>query len=291
MSSDANSTEKPMPASTASEFEFLRSLPFGPYLPVDSPIHRLDPRARILLVLLFIAAMLIARHPVGLMIGLTCILAAWGLGRVPYEPLLRGWRSALPFLLLLALIQILFRTGEPGERMLLSYGWLSITLTDLEIGFALLLRFTGLMAVLGLAAASLSESELTRGLESLLRPLNVFRIPTQDFVMVIQVTLRYFPLLSQTAERIAKAQASRGADWQPAGWNLIRRMRQILPILVPLFIASLRRAENMALAMDARGYGSLPTRTSMVTLHYHAADLLAVGLGLAVMAVVILLPL
>lgn len=276
-------------ARAAGEFEFLRGMPFGPYLPLDSPLHRLDPRARILLVLLFMAALILASRPLGLAIGLAASVAGWRLGRVPYGALWKGWRAALPFLVFLALLQVLLRTGESGERALLSYGWLSITATDLWYGLALLLRFSGLMAVLGLAVSFLSESELTRGLESLLGPLNALRVPVHDFVMVIQVTLRYFPLLSQTAERIAKAQASRGADWQPTGWNLVRRARQIIPMIVPLFIASLRRAENMALAMDARAYGALPIRTSMITLHFRRADWLALALCVPLLAGVVLL--
>ncbi len=271
---------------SANEFEFLRGLPFGPYLPVDSPLHRLDPRTRILLVILFMIALLSARHPEGLLLGIAVILAGWRIARVPFEPLWRGWLSVLPFLLLLAVLQVLFRVGRDPD-VLLRIGSLVISSADLWAGAAVLLRFGGFMAVLGLAAASLSESEITRGLEALLRPLSVLHVPVQDFVMAVQVTLRFFPLLAQTAERIAKAQASRGADWQPKGWNLVQRARQIVPVIVPLFIASLRRAENMALAMDAPGYGSLPLRTSLVTLRFHLADALAlvgaVGIGLAVM--------
>lgn len=268
------------------EFEFMGSLPFGPYLAVDSPLHRLDPRTRILLVLLFLTALILARRPIGLALGVLAPLAAWWIGRIPFGPLWRGWRAALPFLVFLALLQVLLRTGEPGEAALVSLPWLTVTAVDAWFGLALLLRFSGFMAVLGLAAAFLSESQLTRGLESLLSPLRWLRIPAQDFVMVVQVTLRYFPLLSQTAERIAKAQASRGADWQPAGWNLARRARQVIPVLVPLFVASLRRAETMALAMDARGYGAMPSRTSMVRLRFTRADALALALGLALAAAV-----
>jgi energy-coupling factor transport system permease protein len=272
-----------------SEFEFLRGLPFGPYMAVDSPLHRLDPRTRILLVILFLVVLILANRPAGMMIGLAATLLGWLLARISFTPLWRGWRAALPFLLFLAALQVLLRTGENGETVLFSYGWLSITATDLWYGLALLLRFSGFMAVLGLAASFLSESELTRGLEALLSPLSVLRVPTHDFVMVIQVTLRYFPLLSQTAERIAKAQASRGADWQPTGWNLVRRARQIIPMIVPLFIASLRRAENMALAMDARGYGTLPIRTSMIILHFRLSDLVAFMISIPVLLAVVVL--
>lgn len=272
-----------MSSDTQHEFEFLRSLPFGPYLPVDAPLRRLDPRTRILLVLLFITALLVTRHPLGLVLVVVVVLAAYRLARVPYTPLLRGWRSALPFLLFLALLQILFRAGGKDQPALFTLGPVIVSAADLWSAGALLLRFSGLMALIGLAAASLSESEITNGLNALLRPLDALRIPVTDFVMVIQITLRYFPLLAQTAERIAKAQASRGADWQPVGWNLVRRARQIAPLIVPLFVTSLRRAENMALAMDARGFGSHRTRTSLVRLQYRRID--AVVLALAFLIV------
>lgn len=261
------------------EFEFLRGLPFGPYLPVESPLHRLDPRTRILLVVVILAALLITNSLAGLLLGLAAILAGWRLARVPFGPLLRGWRAALPFLLILAALQIVLRAGGRAEPELFALGPLSISAADLLAASALLMRFFALVAILGLATTTLSESDLTHGLEALLRPLLALRLPIFDFVAIIQVTLRYFPLLAQTAERIAKAQASRGADWNPAGWNLVHRVRQIVPLIVPLFVLSLRRAENMALAMDARGYGSVPIRTSMVVLRYRAADGVALAAG------------
>jgi energy-coupling factor transport system permease protein len=114
-------------------------------------------------------------------------------------------------------------------------------------------------------------------------------IPAHDFVLAVQVSMRYFPLLAQSAERIAKAQASRGADWSPAGWNILQRVRQITPLIIPLFVTSLRRAENMALAMDARGYGSLPLRTSMIVLRFTALDAAALALGVLLVVVMTLL--
>jgi energy-coupling factor transport system permease protein len=272
--------------SAQGEFEFLRGLPFGPYLPVDSPVHRLDPRTRIVLTVLLVAAFTASRSPLGLTLGVVILLAVWRVSRIPFGPLLRGWKAAAPFLLILALLQVLLRTGGAGQPVLFQVGPFAASAADLWMGAILLLRFAGLMAVLGLGAASISESELTHGLEALLRPLRMLRVPVFDFVTAIQVTLRFFPLLAQTAERIAKAQASRGADWQPTGWNLVHRARQIAPLIVPLFVVSLRRAENMALAMDTRGYGAMPTRTSMIQLRYHWNDLAAYGLALLAVAVV-----
>jgi len=266
-----------------SEFEFMRAMPFGPYLPDSSPVRRLDPRTRILVVVILMISLLAAQNLWALAAGLLMILLSWWSARVPFEPLRRGWLSVLPFLIILALIQVLFRSGADPDAQ---FAWKSliISTSDLIAGVALLLRFSAFIALLGLAAASLSESEITHGLGSLLKPLSMIGIPVHDFILAIQVSLRYFPLLSQSAERIAKAQASRGADWRPAGWNLVQRARQIIPLIVPLFVSSLRRAENMALAMDARGYGGVKQRTSLVKLHYSIQDffILVVSLGLAV---------
>ncbi len=270
------------------EFEFLRGLPFGPYLPPTSPLLHFDPRTRILAVLILMTALLLTHAPAGIVTGMAGIFIIWWAGRVPFEPLRRSWMTALPFLLILALIQIVFRMGS-DDPVLATLGPVIISGADLWTGLILVLRFSAFIALLGLAAASLSESEITHGLQSLLRPLTYLRIPTYDFVMAVQVSLRYFPLLAQSAERIAKAQASRGADWRPAGWNLVKRTRQIVPMIVPLFITSLRRAENMALAMDARGYGSLPMRTSLVILKYQTRDAVGLLLTLALGGLIIFL--
>ena len=158
------------------EFEFLRSLPFGPYAPVDSPFQRLDPRTRILLVVLMMAALTITQSLLGVLLGLTAVLTAWWFSRRPFGPLLRGWRAALPFLLILVIIQLLLRRGG-DEPALISIGPLAYSAADLLSSGAFLVRFFGFIAVLGLAAASISESELTHGLEALLRPQNLLRLP------------------------------------------------------------------------------------------------------------------
>lgn len=262
-----------MAENAGNEFEFLRGLPLGPYIPGNSPLQRLDPRTRILLMTLFVMTVTVAQHPIGLVLALVIALLGWQIGHVPLGPLWRGWRSALPFLIILGLMQVVFRVDK-GAAALFYIGPLAITWQNLWAGLALILRFSAYMALLGLAAASISEAELTRGLDALLRPLSAIGLPVQDFVLAIQITLRFFPLLAQSAERIAKAQAARGADWQPAGLNLFKRVGQIIPVIVPLFVSSLRRAENMAMAMDARGYGSQPKRTSMIVLQFHRQDVL-----------------
>jgi energy-coupling factor transport system permease protein len=210
------------------------------------------------------------------------------LGRIPLRYALRGVMTPLPFLAILAVLQVFFNPHLPGSPVVIAVGQVVVTLADLAIGARLLARFFALILGLGLASFTLSTSEMTSGLNSLLAPLARLKLPVQDFVMMVQVTLRFLPLLAQTAERIAKAQASRGADWDARG-NLLARVRQILPMIVPLFLISLHRAENMALAMDARAYGSAAVRTSLTQFQFTWKDGLALALaGAAALAVLVL---
>jgi energy-coupling factor transport system permease protein len=123
---------------------------------------------------------------------------------------------------------------------------------------------------------------LIQGLSRLLAPLARLKIRTMDFIMVIQITLRFLPFLAQTAERIAKAQASRGADWGVKSKGLFSRVKQVIPMIIPLFVISLRRSENLALAMDARAYGILDHRTSMAVMKFTWVDVVAVLISIMV---------
>lgn len=266
------------------QFEFLRSLPVGQYLPVDSFLHRLDPRVRLLAFFALITAITVAPRLEGIVLGLVLMLVILRIARIPFRYALRGLLTPLPFLVVLALLQVFFNQHMPGSPVLLSVGPVTVTLFDIEVGVKLLLRFFALILGLSLASFTLSTSEMTQGLNLLLAPLARIKLPIQDFVMMVQITLRYLPLLAQAAERIAKAQASRGADWEARG-GLVARVRQTIPIIVPLFLSSLRRAENMALAMDARAYGSAEVRSSIAEFHFTAKDgvVLAIAAAFAVL--------
>ena len=268
------------------QFEFMRSMPVGQYLAVDSFLHRLDPRARLLGYFFLLAAVTMSSRLEGIGFGLFILLLGLQIGRIPYRYALRGLVAPLPFLIILALLQVFFNPHVAGSPVLLQLGSVVITAADAMVGLKLLVRFFALILGLSLASYTLSTSEMTRGLNLLLAPLARLQLPVQDFVMMVQITLRYLPLLAQTAERIAKGQASRGADWEAKG-NLIARVRQTVPLIVPLFLASLRRAERMALAMDARAYGSAQVRTSMVEFRFGLKDGVALGLAILLAAGVI----
>jgi energy-coupling factor transport system permease protein len=166
-----------------------------------------------------------------------------------------------------------------------------IAVSDLIIGLILLLRFVALILGLTVASQTLSTSEITHGVESLLSPLKFFRFPVHDLVVILQVSLRFIPLLLQVAERIAKAQASRGAAWQKGKGGLFSRVKLIVPLILPLFLTSLRRAESMALAMDARGYGTQSQRSSLIRYRFGWKDLIACLISAGISAGILFFPL
>lgn len=265
-----------------SEFDFLSRVPLGQYIPTGSFIHRLDPRAKIIMFGALLIAITFTPSYIGLAIGVAVLLLALLFSRVPVGFALKGLLAPLPFLLIIAVIQVFFYSSALDPHILLKLGKLSITSAGLLAGAMLLIRFCGLILCLSLMSFVTSTSELLHGLTRLLNPLNRIGIHTMDFIMIIQITLRFLPFLAQSAERIAKAQASRGSDWGQKRKGLLNRIRQVVPMLIPLFITSLRRSENLALAMDARAYGVLKYRTSMAELDFTWLDGLAVLISIMV---------
>ncbi|HMD88119.1 MAG TPA: energy-coupling factor transporter transmembrane component T [Anaerolineaceae bacterium] len=270
------------------EFEFLRYMTIGQYIPTGSILHRLDARVRLLAAIIILGAITFTVHPLGLGICLVIVLVGYLVARIPLSYGLRGMLAPLPFLVFLAILQVFFNPHVVSSPQLINWGIIHITVSDLWAGGMLMMRFMALIMGLTLVSAVISTTEIINGLEGLLSPLSRLGVPVQDFVMVVQVTLHFIPFLAQAAERIAKAQASRGADWGTHSGGLFQRVRQVFPLIVPLFLTSLRRAENLALAMEARGYGSQTRRTSMVVMRMQVKDGLAL-LGAVVIALVVLL--
>lgn len=272
-----------------SDFEFLSRVTIGQYLPTGSLLHRLDARIRILGFFFILGAITFATTPAGLFIGLLVVLIGLWIGRIPMGYTLRGLLPPLPFLIILAVLQLVINFKPDIPPILYQWGPITISYQDIWAAIMLLIRFSALILGLSLASFCLSTSEMIHGLEALLSPLTRLGLPTSDLIMIVQVTLRYLPFLAQTAERIAKAQASRGAEWGTHTGGPLRRARQVIPLIVPLFLTSLRRAENMALAMDARGYGQEIHRTSMFVMHFQLLDALILLLAIIASMVIIVI--
>jgi energy-coupling factor transport system permease protein len=268
------------------DFEYLRLMPVGQYYPTGSVIHRLDARVKLLAALSLVLCLVFSRQPMILLAWIALLFIIYWIARVPFNLLFKAVASPLPFLIVLAVLQVFFNSVQDTAPLFV-IGKLVISRADFTAGGILLLRFTALITVISLASFCTTPAEVTQGLLVMFSPLQAVGLPAYDLVMVVQVTLRFFPYLVQAAERIAKAQASRGADWGSGKASLVRRVRQVIPLIVPLFLVSLRRAENLALAMDARGYGAAARRSSLVKLQLRLVDYLAGGITVLLVAVTV----
>jgi energy-coupling factor transport system permease protein len=255
-----------------SQFEYLRSMSIGQYLPLASPVHRLDPRAKLLAYVVLIIAVSLASQAAGLLFALVVVVILMAASRTPPGYALRGWMAALPFLLALAALQlIIVRPDAPMLPLIEVYG-LRIYFAGIEAATTLLLRFSVLMALLTVASATLSTLETIHAMDLLLKPLRWIGLNPTPVVMVVQIMLRFLPFLALSAEKIAKSQASRGADWDGRRGGLVARAKRVLPLVIPLFINSLRQAETLADAMLARGFSEKRDRTSLREIHFRLAD-------------------
>jgi len=246
-----------------SQFEYLNRISFGQYLPTGSIIHRLDPRSKMLGYTILILALTLSKQIPGLLAAIILIMLLLQISKVPIVYALRGLLPPLPFIVLLAILQLFITPHSSGDRLLFSYGIFSVSATSVHFAILLLIRFTGLILLLTLASLTLSTLEMIHGLDLLLKPLNKIGIRTDSAAMVVQIMLHFIPFLAINAEKIAKSQASRGAEWDSSKGGIIRRARQFLPLIIPLFSVSLQQADTLTNAMLARGYGSNPNRTGL----------------------------
>ena len=265
------------------DFEFTQNLSFGQYLPTNSWFHKRDPRAKILLVIFLMIAMTFAKNPYMVIAGLLIVLVLFKISKIPFKNALRGIRTPLPFLVFIAFFQLFRFSPTVDNPLLLSIWSFTITMDGLIAAGMIILRFVSLILVISLASHTLSTSDIIYGLQKLLRPLTWLKIPSEDFIMVVQITLRFLPLLGQATEQIAKAQAARGAAWGVKNQNLKQRIKLIIPVIVPMFLTSLQKSETMAMAMDSRGYGTNLRRGSYRQLAFKKQD------GMLVLAAFIIL--
>ncbi|MDI3269305.1 MAG: energy-coupling factor transporter transmembrane protein EcfT [Bacillota bacterium] len=253
-----------------------QGLTLGQYWPGHSFLHRLDPRTKILAVGLLIVALFGTRSLTGY--GLVALLLFWStfLARLPIAKLWRGLRPILILVLVTALINIFTLPGEVWTRM----GPLTITREGVEMAILLSLRLVLLVWATTLMTLTTAPLQLTDGLETLFAFLKKVRVPVHEMALMMAIALRFIPTLFEEADRIQKAQMSRGADFESG--SLPQRVKALLPLLVPLFVSSFRRAEELALAMEARAYTGGKGRTRYRRLRWTVRDTLSLALVLLV---------
>ncbi len=275
-----------------SEFEFLRNVTIGQYIPEDSIIHRLDPRAKLIGALLFALAVSSTRSVIATIVLLVLLMIVTRLAHLEIRYVLRGLIPALPFIVLLMAMQLLFQ-GAYATCSIVYFEWWFVRISPCLLELVLLgaLRLVAFLFIVSLLTLTTTASYIMHGTESLFAPLQPIGLPIHELALANMIALRFIPTIAEELERIAKAQASRGGDFGGEKWYRPDRIaRARLPLIVPLFVNTLRRAEELVVAMEARSYVGGKGRTKFVELHLDIASWVAIGLSLAVWLAAWLLP-
>ncbi|MCB0045735.1 MAG: energy-coupling factor transporter transmembrane protein EcfT [Caldilineaceae bacterium] len=273
-------------------FDLMRNVTIGQYIPTGSPIHRLDPRTKILAATFLILGISFNASIVANTLFLLLVLVITYLSRVPVRYMLRGFILGLPVLVLIFVMQLFFQGWtEPAGKVYFQWGILRATRYSFQLMAISLFRVISFIFLTSLITMTATTTELTHGVESILKPLRRIGLPSHELALILMISLRFVPTLAEEMERIMKAQASRGADISRQGfWRPDKAARMILPLIVPLFMSAFRRAEDLVLAMEARCYVGGEGRTKYVELHARPVDYVVVIVSFLFMLLLIFYP-
>lgn len=244
----------------------------GRYYPVESSIHRLDPRTKIFAVFIYMTGLFIVSSKFGYGAYLLAAIATIVLAKIPLLVMLRSLKPLWFIVIFTMLLHFFVTPGKVVWKL-----WLfSVTYEGLRFGIFMGLRLMLLIIFTSLLTLTTTPINLTDGLEKILRPFSKLGVPAHELAMMMTIALRFIPTLAEELEKIMKAQMARGADFHSG--NLLKRAKNLVPLLVPLFISSFRRADELALAMEARCYRGGENRTRMYELKMHSGDFITYGL-------------
>ena len=249
----------------------LRDITLGQYYQTDSIIHKLDPRVKLGGTLLYIISLFLFENIWGYILAALFLALVIKVSKVPFKFMVRGMRTIL-FLLLITVVFNLFLT--PGE-VLIAVWKLKITKEGVRLAVFMAIRLTFLIIGSSIMTLTTTPNNLTDGMEKMLAPLKVVKVPVHEVAMMMSIALRFIPILLEETDKIMKAQIARGADFESG--NLLQKAKALVPLLVPLFISAFRRANDLAMAMEARCYRGGEGRTKMKPLIYKKRDVLAYG--------------
>ena len=259
----------------------IRDITIGQYYPAESIIHKLDPRVKIICTLLFLVSLFVQSSICGYMIATLFLGGVIWAGKVPARYIVKGLKPIVMLLLITVLFN-LFLTREGRE---LAQFWVfRITDRGLRISVYTAIRLIDLILGSSIMTFTTTPNALTDGIEKLLRPLNKIRVPVHEVAMMMSIALRFIPILLEETDKIMKAQIARGADLESG--NIVQRAKAMIPILVPLFVSAFRRANDLAMAMEARCYRGGDGRTKMKPLFYGKRDYLAYFIAVLYLALV-----
>ena len=259
----------------------LKDITLGQYFPGDTIVHRLDARTKLILVVLYIVALFQSNGWVSYIAVLLATAACMALSQIKPATIFKGLKPMLFIIALTAALNMFYTQGTP-----IIPGWI-ITWEGIEKAVMMSVRIILLIVGTFLLTYTTSPIALTDGLEILLNPLKKIKVPVHEMSMMMSMALRFIPTLIEETDKIMSAQKARGADFETG--NLVQRAKALLPILVPLFVSSFRRADELAVAMESRCYHGGKGRTRMKTLRMQGIDFLALFLGAAFLAAIFVL--
>lgn len=236
----------------------LRDITIGQYYPADSVIHRLDPRIKLIATFAFIITLFFVDSFIGYGFVLLSLLAVIKVSKVPIKFMLKGIKSIIVIIIFTAIINIF---ATPGEHVIAQIGWFTITMEGIILAVKMIIRLIFLIVGSSVMTLTTTPIELTDGIEYLLKPLKKIGVPAHEIAMMMTIALRFIPTLLDETDKIMKAQQARGADFDTGG--IVKKAKSLIPILVPLFISAFRRADELAMSMEARCYRGDENRTRM----------------------------
>lgn len=249
----------------------LRDITLGQYYQTESSIHKLDPRVKLVGTVTFIISLFLMKNLLGYICAAIFLTVVIRLSKVPFKFMMRGMKSIMLLLMITVVFNLFLTPGTP----LVSFWKITITKEGLELAFFMAIRLVMLIIGSSVMTLTTTPNNLTDGMEKLLSPLKKLHVPVHEIAMMMSIALRFIPILLEETDKIMKAQMARGADFESG--NLIKKAKALVPLLVPLFISAFRRANDLAMAMEARCYRGGDHRTKMKPLVYKKNDFLAYG--------------
>ncbi len=262
----------------------LKDITLGQYFPGNSPVHRLDPRTKLVLLVAYIVTLFTATNWVSYSVVFVFLAVVIAISTIPLKSILNGMKPLVFVLIFTGILNIFFTTGE---KLLVKFWVISIYWEGIRMAAFMMIRILMLITGTFLLTYTTSPIALTDGLESLLSPLKKLRVPVHELSMMMCIALRFIPTLIEETDKIMSAQKARGADFENG--KLLDRVKALVPILVPLFISAFRRADELATAMECRCYQGGDGRTKMKLLRYTLGDFKAYTIGVLLLGTVIAL--
>ena len=256
----------------------LKDITLGQYFPGDSVFHRMDPRTKLILVILYIVALFQATNFLSYAVMALVTVTVIKISQVPPKALVRGLKPIVIIIVLTAVLNMFYTDGH----VIFQIWKLKLTVEGIIKAFFMVIRIVMLICGTFLLTYTTAPVALTDGLELLLNPLKKLHVPVHEMSMMMSMALRFIPTLIEETDKIISAQKARGADFETG--NLIQRAKALLPILVPLFVSAFRRADELAIAMESRCYHGGEGRTRMKQLRYQRLDYIALLLGALMVA-------